>query len=78
MVNKVDILGSNEEVDEVTEFVGNNATRLLGVERTQVLAVSARKALQAKLATEGGGMAGGFCSELIGLCCSVLTICVRG
>lgn len=58
VVNKVDILGSNDEVQEVIQFVGNNATRLLGVDQTQVLAISARRALQAKLAIEGGGMAG--------------------
>ena len=58
IVNKVDILETNEEVKEVTQFVGNNATRLLGVDRTQVLAISARRALQAKLAIERSGMAG--------------------
>lgn len=58
IVNKVDILDTNEEVQEVTQFVGNNATRLLGVDRTQVLAISARRALQAKLAIERSGMAG--------------------
>jgi hypothetical protein len=58
IVNKVDILSSDEEVEEVTRFVANSATRLLGVDRTQVLAVSARAALTAKLAVGGGKMAG--------------------
>lgn len=63
IVNKVDILDTNEEVQEVTQFVGNNATRLLGVDRTQVLAISARRALQAKLAIETSGMAGNLQSH---------------
>lgn len=58
MVNKVDILRNDEEVQEVTQFVGDNATRLLSVERTQVLAVSARQALKAKLSIAREGMAG--------------------
>ena len=58
IVNKVDILSNNREVEEVTRFVGDSATRLLGVERTQVLPVSARAALEAKLAVGGGTMAG--------------------
>ena len=36
MVNKVDILSSDSEVEEVTNFVANSATRMLGVDRTQV------------------------------------------
>ena len=58
VVNKVDILSNDREVQEVTRFVGDSATRLLGVERTQVLPVSARAALEAKLAVGGGTMAG--------------------
>ena len=36
IVNKVDMLSNDSEVDEVVNFVGNSATRLLGVERSQV------------------------------------------
>jgi len=36
VVNKVDILSNDREVEEVTRFVANSATRLLGVDRTQV------------------------------------------
>lgn len=48
-MNKVDILESPEEVEEVRAFVADNAARLLGVEAAQVLPVSARQALQAKM-----------------------------
>lgn len=58
MVNKVDILSNDREVQEVVRFVGDSATRLLGVERSQVLPVSARNALEAKMTIGGGGMAG--------------------
>ena len=58
VVNKVDILANDDEVREVVQFVGDNATRLLGVERSQVLPVSARSALEAKISIGGGSMAG--------------------
>ena len=38
------------QVDEVANFVANNARRVLGVEAARVLPVSARSALDAKLA----------------------------
>ena len=39
------------QVDEVASFVANNARRVLGVEAARVLPVSARSALEAKLAS---------------------------
>ncbi len=50
MVNKVDILASPSEVEEVSNFVAANAQRLLGVDAARVLPISARAALEAKLA----------------------------
>ena len=50
LVNKVDILSSEAEVTEVSNFVAANAQRLLGVESANVLPISARAALEAKLA----------------------------
>lgn len=50
VVNKVDILASSTEVAEVADFVATNAQRLLGVEAANVLPISARAALEAKLA----------------------------
>ena len=57
-MNKVDILANGDEVEEVVRFVRSGASRLLGVEGTQVLPVSARTALEAKMAAGGGQMAG--------------------
>jgi small GTP-binding protein len=50
VVNKVDLLTSEAEIAEVTRFVKDNASRLLGVESPTVLPVSARLASEAKLA----------------------------
>lgn len=50
VVNKVDILASADEVAEVVDFVAANAQRLLGVEAANVMPISARAALEAKLA----------------------------
>jgi small GTP-binding protein len=47
VVNKIDILGTTEEVDEVVSFVSENATKLLGT-TPEVFPVSARLAAQAK------------------------------
>ncbi|KAK9834814.1 hypothetical protein WJX81_000733 [Elliptochloris bilobata] len=55
LLNKVDILATDGEVDEVAAFVVDNARRVLGVDAARVLAVSARSALGAKLAASGGG-----------------------
>ncbi|EIE21598.1 hypothetical protein COCSUDRAFT_30102 [Coccomyxa subellipsoidea C-169] len=49
LVNKVDILSGGDEVEEVAQFVSDNARRVLGVDAAKVLPVSARAALQAKL-----------------------------
>ena len=50
VVNKVDLLTSEREVEEVTEFVKLNARRLLGLDSPVVLPVSARLASASKLA----------------------------
>ncbi len=47
VVNKIDILQSEEDRAQVVEFVSQNARALLGVQ-PEIFAVSARKALQAK------------------------------
>ncbi len=53
IVNKIDILSRPEERQEVIRYVGQNAEALLG-ERPQIFAVSARHAMEARLATESG------------------------
>lgn len=53
VVNKVDQLGSEEEVAQLTAFIKDNAASILGVEDSPVLPVSARKALAAKDAARG-------------------------
>ncbi|GAQ81535.1 Dynamin subfamily FZL [Klebsormidium nitens] len=50
LLNKADLLSSEQELDEVTSFVANNAIRLLGVDSAPIYPVSARRALRAKLA----------------------------
>ena len=60
VVNKADILRSEEEVAEVRAFVAESARNMLGVDAT-VLPVSARLALEAKVAAgsaEHGGVLG--------------------
>lgn len=49
VVNKVDLLSNGDEIQEVVEFVENNAKRLLGVEGAKVIPVSAKRATQAKM-----------------------------
>ena len=51
VVNKIDLLGSSEEVNQVVAFVEKNATRLLGVEGAKAIPVSAKLATQAKIET---------------------------
>jgi hypothetical protein len=58
LLNKVDILASDAEVQEVVDFVASNAGRLLGVEAARVMPVAARPALAAKLQA-GGSLSGG-------------------
>lgn len=53
VVNKSDILSSEAEVQEVVAFVRSNASRVLGVDDPQVIPVSARAAIEAKLAVLG-------------------------
>ncbi len=51
VLNKIDILESDEEVDRIQEFVTDHARRLLGV-TPEVFPVSARLALRAKSASD--------------------------
>ena len=51
VVNKIDLLGSSEDVNQVVAFVEKNATRLLGVEGAKAIPVSAKLATQAKIET---------------------------
>ncbi|GMH39991.1 hypothetical protein BSKO_07895 [Bryopsis sp. KO-2023] len=48
VVNKVDILGGSQDVDEVRAFVGENAKDLLKLDEAFVWPVSAKKAVVAK------------------------------
>lgn len=52
IVNKIDILEGDEQVQHVTRFVRHHAESLLGLS-PQVFPVSARRALQAKMADGG-------------------------
>lgn len=54
LVNKVDILSSDDEVQEVVKFVSDNAKRVLNVDAARVIPVSSRLALDAKLAVDDG------------------------
>lgn len=49
VINKIDLLETEEEREAVTTFVRDNATRLLGT-TPEIFALSARRALQAKRA----------------------------
>ncbi len=51
---QVDILSSDEEVQEVVKFVSDNAKRVLNVDAARVIPVSSRLALDAKLAVDDG------------------------
>lgn len=50
VVNKIDLLTSEDEVKEVVDFVKVNASRLLGVDTPVVLPISARLASKSKIA----------------------------
>ena len=52
---QVDILSNESELHEVTAFVKDNAQRALGVQSAQVLPVSSRRALEAKLECGSAG-----------------------
>ena len=52
---QVDILSNESELHEVTQFVRDNAQRALGVGSAQVLPVSSRRALEAKLECGSAG-----------------------
>ena len=52
---QVDILSNEKELHEVTQFVKDNAQRALGVQSAQVLPVSSRRALEAKLECGSAG-----------------------
>ncbi|KAF8065743.1 hypothetical protein HT031_002803 [Scenedesmus sp. PABB004] len=58
VVNKVDMLGSEAEVEQVLSFVSSNAAKLLQLDAPAVLPISGRAALAAKLAC-GSGSRGG-------------------
>ena len=59
VVNKIDILGGQAEVDEISRFVSENARALLGFS-PEVFAVSARRALKGKQGDEAQWQASGF------------------
>jgi small GTP-binding protein len=54
VINKIDLIEDLEEREQIVRFVAENAERLLGV-RPQIFAVSARSALQAKIAAREQG-----------------------
>ena len=54
VINKIDILRSEAEVDQVTGFVRDSAVGLLGFE-PDLFPIAARKALDAKLDEQGSG-----------------------
>lgn len=58
VVNKVDILNSGDQVDEIRTFVGNNAKKLLTLDEAFVWPVSAKLALGAKEKVSGGNLEG--------------------
>ena len=49
VINKVDLLSGQDEIDEVKAFVADNAKRLLKIEAPNIIAVSSRSALKAKI-----------------------------
>jgi small GTP-binding protein len=48
IINKVDLVESNEEIEQIEDFVTENIKSLLGIQ-TEVFPISAKKALNAKL-----------------------------
>lgn len=51
---QVDMLSNDSEVQEVVQFVSDNAKRVLNVDAARVIPVSSRLALDAKLAVDDG------------------------
>ena len=76
----------HEQVEEVSRFVADNARRVLGVDAAKVLPVSARVALDAKLAASVGSngaglaLAGATCPACIPTACTPrgCTVAVAG
>lgn len=64
MYLQVDILSNDDEVQEVVQFVSDNAKRVLNVDTARVIPVSSRLALDAKLAVgdEATGESFHWCS----------------
>ena len=62
---QVDILSSDEEVQEVVKFVSDNAKRVLNVDAARVIPVSSRLALDAKLAVDDGSTGKAPCQLLL-------------
>lgn len=56
-VVQVDILSNDGEVQQVTDFVADNAQRLLNVDAAKVIPISSRLALEAKEAATTQGTA---------------------
>ena len=64
---QVDILSNDDEVQEVVQFVSDNAKRVLNVDTARVIPVSSRLALDAKLAVgdEAAGESCLWCSTYV-------------
>eukprot|EP00210_Caulerpa_lentillifera_P008584 g8188.t1 len=58
VVNKIDILYSEQDVEKVAAFISQNARRFLNLTEAFVWPVSARKALEAKLSVGGSSFGG--------------------
>lgn len=65
MCLQVDILSNDGEVQEVVQFVSDNAKRVLNVDTARVIPISSRLALDAKLAAGDEATGESLC------CCSV-------
>ena len=64
---QVDILSNSAEVQEIADFVADNAKRLLTVESAKVLAVSSRLALEAKISS-GSSAHGRHYGRMVHIC----------
>eukprot|EP00899_Mesostigma_viride_P020119 jgi/Mesvir1/28108/Mv04692-RA.1 len=52
LLNKIDLLSTRGEIDEVVAFVASNAQRLLQVDSARVFPITSRMAMKAKLASK--------------------------